>query len=99
VSSGLVDTKLAYVQDRRVGAVASPPTGAPEFRCAPIGLDALRSQWGQRAHYQQHHQRECGRRPWRGIAPVAIGNSIIAGNPKRPGDLSDELRAHSHLLR
>jgi hypothetical protein len=66
MSSGLVDTKLAHVQDRRVGAVASPPTGAPEFHCAPIGLDALRSQWGQRAHYQQHHQRECGRRPWRG---------------------------------
>ncbi len=34
-----------------------------------------------------------------GIAPVAIGNSIIAGNPKGPGDLSDELRAHAHLLR
>jgi hypothetical protein len=37
--------------------------------------------------------------PGGGIAPVAIGNPLIAGNPKRRGDLSDELRAHSHLLR
>jgi hypothetical protein len=37
--------------------------------------------------------------PGGGSAPVASGNSMIAGNPKRPGDLSDELRAHSHLLR
>jgi len=37
--------------------------------------------------------------PGGGIAPVAIGNSIIAGTPKRPGDRSDALCAHSHLLR
>jgi hypothetical protein len=98
VSSGLVDTKPAYVQDRWVGAVTSPPAGAPEFHCAPMGLEALRSQWGRRAHCPQHHQRECGRRLWRGIAPVVIGNASIAGNPKRPGDLGDELRVHSHLL-
>src|SRR5262249_3271074 len=99
MSSGLVDTKLAHVQDRRVGAVASPPTGAPEFHGAPIGRDALRSQWASGLIITSTISGNVAVGPGGGIAPVASGNAIIAGNPKRPGDLSDALRAHSHLLR
>ena len=40
MSSGLVDTKLAHVQDRRVGAVASSVLGIDVVLEAPFHLES-----------------------------------------------------------